>query len=330
MKVGLCLPSAEPGTGRRLGAGEVIEYAVRAEELGFDSVWLADHYFVERGGAVGGSYECWTMMSYMAARTSRVKIGSLVLCNTFRHPALLAKAAATLQELSGGRLIVGLGAGWHEPEYTALGLPFDHRVTRLEENLKVMVELLAGRGAEIDTRFLKVSSPPLVPTAPKPPPEVWVAARGERMVDLTGRYADGWNMAWLGSDTGPFRRDIARLQAAERSAGRAGKVVPTVGFWVICERDGDQARATFAELPGSGLKYSREEGFTVGDVPRQQPHEVIVGSPEEVVAALRAYAEAGCQHALLSLANRPFGILKPEMLDLVASEVVPRVQAMQA
>lgn len=326
MKVGLCLPGAEPGTGRRLGANEVIDFGIRAEEMGFDSLWFADHYFVKRGGVVGGSYECWTMMTYLAARTRRAQIGSLVLLNALRHPAMVAKAAAALHELSGGRLVLGVGAGWHPPEYEALGLPFDHRVSRLEESLQVLRALLHGEGIDHAGRFVYAVSPPLVPAAAQPAPPILVAARGERMLRLTARYADAWNMAWLGSDVAPFRQDLQRVRQAEQAAGRPGAVVATAGLWLICHRDPDAARATLANLPGSGLTYSSAEGFVVRDTPPTMPHEVVLGSPEEVLEVLRQYAAAGCQEVLLSLGNRPFVILSNEMLETVASDVLPRAR----
>src|SRR5215469_4876315 len=117
--------------------------AQQAEADGFDSIWLADHLLYRDPGApTRGIWECWTMLAALAEATQRVELGTLVLCNAFRHPAILAKMATTLDEVSHGRLILGLGAGWNEPEYRAFGLPFDHRVDRFEEALQIIRPLL--------------------------------------------------------------------------------------------------------------------------------------------------------------------------------------------
>src|SRR5262245_19852203 len=113
-----------------------------AEDVGFDSVWVPDHLlFRFPGVATGGAWECWSLLAALAAVTSRVALGPIVTCTAYRNPALLAKIAATVDEISGGRLILGLGAGWHEPEYHAFGYPFDHRFDRFEEALTIITGL---------------------------------------------------------------------------------------------------------------------------------------------------------------------------------------------
>ena len=122
----------------------MLAMARRAEEVGFDSVWTIDHINLPSlgGGPQKGVWECWSLLAALAACTSRVELGPLVTPTSFRNPALLAKMADTVEEISGGRLILGLGAGWHEPEYRAMGLPYDHRVSRFEEALTIIHGLL--------------------------------------------------------------------------------------------------------------------------------------------------------------------------------------------
>src|SRR5262245_28604039 len=144
----------------------------QADEAGFDSIWHADHFFIERKpNPLQPMYECWTVMTALAAETKNVRIGSLVLCQAFRHPSMVAKMAATLQEISEGRLLLGIGAGWHEAEYRAFGYPFDHRAGRFEEYLKVLVPLLANETVTFAGKYYQVENAVLTP--PSIPVPVW-------------------------------------------------------------------------------------------------------------------------------------------------------------
>src|ERR671915_2651374 len=143
MKIGLMLPLGEnERLGRPLPFGHLRAMAIAADEHGLDSVWGADHLLFREEAKTEGIHECWTVLTAVAAVTRRVQIGPLVLALPFRNPALTAKMAAELDEVSGGRLILGLGCGWHQPEFDAFGYPFDHRVSRFAEGLEILVPLL--------------------------------------------------------------------------------------------------------------------------------------------------------------------------------------------
>ena len=144
MKIGLMVFLANDRENNSKSPYDTIRaIAQQAETDGFDSIWLADHLFYRKPGEpTRGIWECWTMLAALAEATQRVEIGTLVLCNSFRNPAILAKMATTADEVSHGRLILGVGAGWNEPEYQAFGLPFDHRVDRFEEALQILKPLL--------------------------------------------------------------------------------------------------------------------------------------------------------------------------------------------
>ena len=281
MKIGLALPTVDLASGRPAPLQELAARARAAEEAGFDSVWVMDHFWSERADGRRGSYEPMVSLAYLAALTSRVRLGPLVACNSFRHPGQLGREAIALAAASGGRFVLGLGAGWYRPEYDAFGLPFDHRVSRLEEALAVLRPLLRGEHVTHEGRYLRLEDASLVSDVEPPP--LWIAGAGPRMLELTARYADGWNAAWYGSDTTAFRSSLAGLREAMRRAGRPEhEVEVSVGLFVQPEPSPDA------------------EGT-----------EVIAGGPEEVAESIRAYGEAGADLAIVSLARSPFVELDP-------------------
>jgi alkanesulfonate monooxygenase SsuD/methylene tetrahydromethanopterin reductase-like flavin-dependent oxidoreductase (luciferase family) len=142
--------------GRRRAAvlADPAAVAVDAEAAGLDSVWVFDHVLFRFDGVTTGIHECWTVLSAIAEATSRVELGTLVMCTGFRNAALLAKMAATLDHISGGRLILGVGAGWHDPEYDAFGWPTDHKVSRFEEALAVITSLIRDGHADLDGTYV--------------------------------------------------------------------------------------------------------------------------------------------------------------------------------
>ena len=216
--MGLTIPAYELSSRRPKTFQEMADNALRAEELGYDSVWAMDHIFVERDGRRRpAGPDPLTFLSYLAARTHRVQLGTLVLCAAFRPPVQLAREAKALEEASGGRLILGVGAGWHQPEFEAFGLPFDHLVGRFEDYLEVLIRLLGEGASDFEGRYQVLRAGQVFGPAAASP---WVAAAGPRMRRLTGRLAGGWNGAWYRLDAGPFRSDRAEVEASVRAAGR--------------------------------------------------------------------------------------------------------------
>src|SRR5205823_10316833 len=170
----------------------MLEQAQRAERLGFDSVWVPDHiYFQTLPGVLEPYPDAWTLMTAIGVTTERVQIGSMVMAAAFRHPALLAKMAGALQELSGGRLLLGVGAGNQVAEHTAFGLGFDHRVERFAEYLEILHGLLHNETLSLGGKHYQVVDASLRMHHPRVP--IWIAANGPRMLDLAARYASGWN-----------------------------------------------------------------------------------------------------------------------------------------
>src|SRR5215467_10967194 len=209
--------------------------AQRAEADGFDSIWLPDHFLYRSPGEpTRGIWECWTMLAALAEATRRVELGPLVTCNTFRNPAMLAKMASSVDEISHGRLILGFGAGWNEPEYQAFGLPYDHRVARYEEALKILKPMLREGRVDFKGRYYQAVNCEDVPRGPRSQgPPLLRGSEGPRMLKLTAQYADYWNTG----DTGPpetIKDRIVKIEAACREIGREPAtlgVTALIGLW---------------------------------------------------------------------------------------------------
>ncbi len=228
MKVGIMLPAAADGD-QWTRWPALAALLRRLEAGGVDSLWVADHFFHrEENGTEHALHEAWTLISAVAAVTERVEIGPLVLATSFRNPGLTATMAATANEVAAGRLVLGLGCGWHEPEYTAFGYPFDHRVGRFEEALQVIVPLLRGERVTFEGRWTSVRDAVVLP-APAAT-SILIAAKGDRMLRLTARWADQSQMAWFGRPDDRFRERRDRLLAACRAEGRDPETIAqTVG-----------------------------------------------------------------------------------------------------
>ena len=198
--------------------------ALAAEEAGFDSLWVGDHLlFRDPGLAPRGPWEAWSVLAALAAVTERVSIGPLVASASFHNPALLAKKAATVDEISGGRLILGLGAGWNEAEYAAFGFPFDHRVARFEEALAIITGLLRGGEVDFVGRYHQARGCVLVPKPARPGgPPITIGTTGPRMLRLAARHADAWNswFTWFGNRPEGLRELKGRVDEACRTEGR--------------------------------------------------------------------------------------------------------------
>jgi alkanesulfonate monooxygenase SsuD/methylene tetrahydromethanopterin reductase-like flavin-dependent oxidoreductase (luciferase family) len=235
MKVGVMLPvgdmdaPADPPT----TWADVRTVAETAEGCGLDSVWIADHLLAQMDdGTVHGMHDAWTLLSAVAAVTARVELGPLVLCSSFRDPGVVAKMAATLDEVSGGRLVLGLGAGWHDPEYEAFGFPTDHRVSRFAEALEIIVRLLRGERVSFAGRYHRVSEAVLLPRPERSIPTL-VAARRPRMLRLTARWADAWNTAWYSEPSDKLRGEVEEFERALDDTAQSGvHVQRTLGIVV--------------------------------------------------------------------------------------------------
>jgi alkanesulfonate monooxygenase SsuD/methylene tetrahydromethanopterin reductase-like flavin-dependent oxidoreductase (luciferase family) len=289
VKVGVTLKMYDYTTSRPKPLSEIREQARRAEEVGFDSVWVMDHVFIQRPGARVLAHEPLICLAHVAAATNQIKLGTLVLNHAFRHAGQLAREASALADMSAGRFILGLGSGWHRPEFDALGLPFDHRASRLEEAIDPVLRLLKGQRVSSDGRWLLMTDASIAVTSPPPP--IWIAAEGPRMLGLAAR-ADGWNHAyWGGDDTKRFKSALSGLH---RELDRIGR-----------ERETVEVSASIACVPEGW--HEVKGGF--------REEEVAVGPPERIAEVIQDYAQAGAQHVILSLSPDPYAEIDPFALD---------------
>ena len=279
MKIGMILPLAEDESGSAPSWQQLKAAAIQSEQLGFDSVWVYDHLFhCFEGSPFVGFHECWTMLTALAAVTERVELGTTVLCAGFRNPALLAKMAETLDEVSNGRVILGLGAGWHEPEFEAFGFPFGHRVSRLEEALQIIKPLLRDREVTFEGDFHRAIDTVISPKGPREEGvPILLAAFAPRMMRLTAQYADMWTTDWLGPIS-KVREDIAKLHAACADVGRDPSTLAVTG--------------------GVTIGYPE-----LGTLPKwmEMPDSYITGSTDDVATRLNEYASEGVDHVLTNL-----------------------------
>ncbi|NJD27763.1 MAG: LLM class flavin-dependent oxidoreductase [Chloroflexi bacterium] len=270
MRIGITLPLAtgDAADGVVPSFEVTRDFALRAEAAGLDSVWVFDHLIFRFPGEPDeGLHEAWTTLAALAPIVPRVELGALVMCSSFRNAALMAKMAGTLDDLSGGRLILGLGSGWHEAEYRAFGFPFDHRVSRFAEDLEVIARLLRGETVSLEGEYRHYEAAELIPRPHRQAP-ILVAAKGPRMLELTARWADAWNTAWFGRVDDLLRRRNAELDEACDRVGRDPRSIRrTVGLRVHEPgRLGDDARGTDASEDGLADLFDElaAEGFADG------------------------------------------------------------------
>jgi len=287
MRVGVTLPMAlgEVTDGQMTTFAQTAEYGRRAEQLGLDSIWVFDHLIWRFPPEPDeGPHEAWTTLSALAPVVPRVELGALVLCSSFRPAGVLAKMAATLDDLSGGRLILGVGSGWHEPEYQAFGLPFEPRVSWFAEDLEVIARLLRGETVSLEGRYRTYDRAVLLPPPARRPP-ILVASKGPRMLRLTATWADAWNTAWFEAVDDRLRGRLGDLNEACAAVGRDPATLRrTVGIRLHEPGKSDDDPGTDADAAGLADFFDELEAVGFDDV--------IVWSLIKAPSALDRIAEA--------------------------------------
>lgn len=288
LSVGVQLPEVE----WEARWSDLREMALSIEDLGFDSIWIGDHLLYHKPEGPAGPWEAWSLLAAIGAITSRVEIGPLVAATSFHSPAMLAKKATTVDEISGGRLILGLGAGWNEVEYRAFGFPFDHRASRFEEAFTIIRTLL--RDGEIDFvgRFYAARDCQLIPRSRPEGPPIMIGSMGPRVLRIALPHVDLWNTwhAWHGNTPDGFAELNAKIDSAVQDAGR---------------RPSDVGRTTALYWQFEGGR-GRKQGDTDRHMAAPQ-----TGTPAALAVTLQRYAEVGAHHVQL--------VLDPITIDSIRS-----------
>jgi alkanesulfonate monooxygenase SsuD/methylene tetrahydromethanopterin reductase-like flavin-dependent oxidoreductase (luciferase family) len=286
MKVGLAMVPYEGA----MGGGsprwsDIRTMAALAEEIGFDSIWLPDHLLRTMDGEPHGVWECCSLLAALAATTERVEIGTFVICAAFRNPALLAKVATTIDEISGGRFILGIGAGWHASEFRAFGYPSDHLYSRFADALQIIDGLLREGRVGFEGEYYAARECELRPAGPRPGAiPLMIGTVGQRMLRLTARYADIWNEM-------PKANGRNDPEVAAELRGLVDEACLEVG------RDPATLERTLTihVSPLGGVDPMFGQGHT--------------GTPEEIAAILERFACEGISHLqLLVSPNSPAGV----------------------
>jgi probable F420-dependent oxidoreductase len=280
-KIGLFVPHFEqPWNGNLPRWTDIATMARRAEEVGFDSFWLPDHLLFRFPQVhQQGAWDAWSLLAAIAATTHSIEIGPLVACASFRNPTLIAKMASTIDEISGGRLILGLGAGWHEPEYAAFGFPYDRRVSRFKEAIQIITTLLRTGHVDFQGTYYTARDCELRPRGPRlEGPPLLIGGSGDRMLRLAARFGDAWNA--------DRQNDVAAVQALNARVDVACNDV---------ERDPDSLARVIGiqvDLLNTSRQAMQPRQWVMAPWP-------LTGTPEDLAAQIRRYALARVEHMMV-------------------------------
>jgi len=275
LRLGVFLPGWEDQYGAAPSWSQIRDMARRAEEAGLDALWLPDHLLLT---PQWGAREAWTLLAGLAAATRRIQIGTLVTCTAFREPELLALMASTLDEVSGGRLILGLGAGYPDRDlsWQAFGYATDHPVGRFEEAVEIIVRLLRGERVTYQGQYYRTADATLRLRGPRPNgPPIWIGGEGPRLQRAAVRWADAYNLRVHPGEDERLRDAFDQLEQACRAVGRDPATLEHTGFGIVSLADP-------AKLPDRFPDPKRTRPFS--------------GTPEEIAAQLQTLREAGVEH----------------------------------
>ena len=332
MKVGVALPHYDFSFPDRSPADldSVIAFAGRVEQLGYDSVWVSDHFFLDLSRYGGppsrySSLEALTTLAAVAVDTERVRLGTLVLCEAFRHPPVLAKMATTLDIVSEGRFDLGIGAGWYEEEFKAFGYRFPptaERIARLREAVDILGGMLSNDRLTYEGTYYRVEDAPNdPPPVQKPRPPIWIGGKGgPKIMRIVAEAADGWNTVWRWTPDAYAERLGALERACERAGRDPATVRKSVGLYTVVgtdERHLDDAWESMSEHGPIDASGMRRRDFAA---------DALVGTPADCVARIKEFEALGVEHLICTFGIVPFSVWDDEQVEIFARDVLPAVR----
>ena len=331
MRFGLGLPTFDysyPDGPRPASVARLAQTAKLAEGMGFSSVWVPDHFFLSLakyggGETLHGSLEPFTALGALTAATERARIGTMVACVPFRHPALVARMSVTLDAFSEGRFELGLGAGWYEEEFEPFGYGFGslgERFDELEAQVQIIDALSSADGpVDIEAGDWKISGGNILPRAVQAPRvPLWVGAKGgPRAMRLIARHADGWNTVWRMTPATYEERLAVLAKACEREGRDPSSVRKALGLYLLIGEDQadlvDRWHALQAWTPGGAL-----DGEPLEDYAR----DTLTGTPERIHALIARYEDLGVEEIIVNAASMPFAISDLDQLQMFSDEII--------
>jgi probable F420-dependent oxidoreductase len=325
VRIGLALPQYDYSVAgeRPLRWETVAAHATRAEQLGYDSLWLSDHLFLDLAryggsGARVGVFDPLVSLAALARTVARPRLGVLVLCEALRPATVLAKSLASLDRISGGRLDVGLGAGWYEPEYTAIGMampPPRERLARLREAITVCTGMLGGEPFTFDGVYHRADGARNDPAAVQQPrPPVFVGGKGDHLLALAADVADGWNTCWVWT-VDDYRRRLEVLERACETVGRdPATVTRSIGLYALCGEDDADLDRRFEQL-----RAASPPGVLDGVSLAEWRVGRLVGTVAEVREQAAAWEALGVETLILGPGAVPFAVAGLEQVEVLAA-----------
>lgn len=323
IKFGVFLGAAQGAPGETTDYDTIRKITLECETLGFDSCWLADHFVPRKVLPYSKSptpssdpfYECWTTLTALAVETEKIRIGTFVLCNSYRYPSLVAKMSATLDVISRGRLELGLGAGFFKEEYIMYGIPFPKlnvRIGQLEESIQIIKKMWTEEEASFNGKYYTIQKAVNNPKPIQHPhPPIWIGGRSKHILRVAAKWANVWNFppALIITPT-KFKKIVEILNsycsAFERDPNCVGK---SLGIVCLIAR-------SKKELYEKIQRYKYEEE-TIGEFSRR-----LVGTPEDCIEKINRFIDAGVTYFILHFPD----IKNLECLKLFAKEVIPAVK----
>ncbi|MEZ5170945.1 MAG: LLM class flavin-dependent oxidoreductase [Acidimicrobiia bacterium] len=325
MRIGLALPQYDYSVPGRepLGFETVVEHARLAERVGFDSLWCSDHLFLDIAKYGGsdeprGVFEPVVTLAALAREVSRVRLGTLVLLEALRPATVLAKQLAALDHVSGGRLDVGLGAGWYEPEYAAIGEQMPGpgvRLARLREAVQIVRGLLGGGPVSHDGTYPRAhdarNRPPAVQ---QPAPPVFVGGKGDRLLALAAELADGWNTCWVWTPDDYAERVRVLAQACEAVGRDPATVWRSLGLYALVGENESDLKRRFERM-----RDAYPPGVLGGVSLEEYREGRLVGTVEQVREQVDAWSDLGVETLILGAGPLPFSVTAPDDVEILAA-----------